>query len=318
MMVGPAAASPAVPTNDTFTYVFIPADMASPMEERTEDATGGLEEDKLINGLKAGSELGPSVDITALTVPTKASKFIAVSVYMDGNDPAAKGLPVNRRLMGLLEAAGLAPQDEIRGPAVVSRYFDNDDAWHRVDILAVECVSDADWVRASLALNRGRKSQGSSLSDILKQQAAQMGMGGGSGGGGGNGEPVVVDGRNGGVYGAEAQAAMAAGGAQVVGADGGAVEVADGSDWIQTGDEIELTFPLPPGATKKDVKVAFKSESLSLEFAGHDVATTGLSGVLGGKVDVDGCTWTLSDGNVVVTMEKKTPGEQWSFALKKT
>ena len=57
MMVGPAAASPAVPTNDTFTYVFIPADMASPMEERTEDATGGLEEDKLINGLKAGSEL---------------------------------------------------------------------------------------------------------------------------------------------------------------------------------------------------------------------------------------------------------------------
>ena len=302
----PPPATTGGPSNTTFSYVFIPAVMEEPLEERTLDATGGLENDALIAALKGGTELGPNVDITALTVPTKTSNFVAVSVYMNGNSEA-ESMPVNRRIMGLLTAAGLPPRDNIKGPVAVSRYFDNDDAWHRIDLRADECVSDADWVRASLALNRGRKTQGSSLSDILKQQGAQMGLGSN----GPNGAPVIVDGRNGGAYGAEAAAAAAA--TTGAGASEGKIEGGE-EDFIQTGDEIELTVPLPPGATKKDVRVKFLPDRLTLSFEGHDGA--GLKGTLGGKIDLDGCTWTVGDGNVVITMEKKAEGN-WPFALRK-
>ena len=323
-MIGPAvpaAAAASVPTNETYVYVYIPADMSEPMEERTGNAMGGLDSDDLMKTLKAGEEMGPVVDITALTVPNKRNNFIAISVYVGGN-AEAKQLPVNRRVTGLMVAAGLNPGDEgLRGPAVVSRYFDNDDAWHRIDIRREDCTSDADWVRSSLALNKGRKMQGSSLSNILKQQASQIGGGGGGGGGGlfgGNGDPVVVDGRSGGAYGAEALSAAggAAGepGAAVVGGDGGATD-GGGCDWVQTGDEIELTFPVPEGATKKNVRCAFKPDRLDLSFEGHEGA--GLKGDLGGLIDIDGCGWTIGEGKIVVTMEKKVPDVEWGFALKK-
>ena len=85
--------------------------------------------------------------------------------------------------------------------------------------------------------------------------------------------------------------------------------------FIQTGDEIELTIPLPPGVTKKDVRVKFHTERLTLSIEGNEAA--GIKGSLGGKVDLDGCTWAVTNGNVVITMEKRDPGRQWAFAVTK-
>ena len=103
-------------------------------------------------------------------------------------------------------------------------------------------------------------------------------------------------------------------GAAVVGGDGGATD-GGGCDWVQTGDEIELTFPVPEGATKKNVRCAFKPDRLDLSFEGHEGA--GLKGDLGGLIDIDGCGWTIGEGKIVVTMEKKVPDVEWGFALKK-
>jgi len=63
---------------ERFSYVFVPADITLPLEERTESAEGGLEDDKLSKSLRAGSELGPNIDITAVrqfTRPSGGNRF---------------------------------------------------------------------------------------------------------------------------------------------------------------------------------------------------------------------------------------------------
>ena len=71
-------------------------------------------------------------------------------------------------------------------------------------------------------------------------------------------------------------------------------------------------MPLPEGATKSSVKATFHSASLRLAFDGADGPL--LDGQLGGGVDVDGCSWTIEDGSVTVTLEKANP-TQWSSLL---
>lgn len=126
---------------ERFTYVYIPADMSRAIEERSESAEGGLEDDKLNLVLRSGSEIGPNLDIIAVTVPTINSFYKAVSLYKSGNDGCEK-LEVNRRVVGLLTACGLQLKDEIRGDCVLSRMVDNDDdLWKRISITAAECTS---------------------------------------------------------------------------------------------------------------------------------------------------------------------------------
>merc|ERR1712194_747832 len=65
-----------------------------------------------------------------------------------------------------------------------------------------------------------------------------------------------------------------------------------GYTWSQKGDEVQVLFKLPKAVTKKDVKVGFKSASLSVAVSGDAL----LDGGLGGKVDTDDCTWCLASG----------------------
>merc|ERR1719183_419300 len=60
--------------------------------------------------------------------------------------------------------------------------------------------------------------------------------------------------------------------------------------WQQKGEEIQVRFPLDQPATKKDISVKFKSSSLSVSVRGESL----LDGNLGGKVEVDDCTWCLT------------------------
>merc|ERR1719162_2268713 len=60
--------------------------------------------------------------------------------------------------------------------------------------------------------------------------------------------------------------------------------------WQQKGEEIQIRIPCDPPVTKKDVSVKFKSSSLSVSVRGESI----IDGNLGGKVEVDECTWCLS------------------------
>merc|ERR1719272_1470179 len=61
--------------------------------------------------------------------------------------------------------------------------------------------------------------------------------------------------------------------------------------WSQKGEEVHIRFPLdPPATNKKDISATFKSNSLKVVIRGE----TTLDGALGGKVDVDDCTWCLT------------------------
>lgn len=275
---------------ERFTYVRIPADISEPIEARTESAEGGLESDLLIKTLKEGTEIGPNVDIVALTVPTIKTNYTAVSIYQNGNS-GTESLQVNTRIMGLMEACGLKPNGETRGDVFVSRYVDDDkEIWKRVDFLVEDCSSDAQWVKDSLKLNAGRSISGSSLSSILANQAAAAG---GAGGGGRVNEKDA----------------------------GFSTQDQDNKSklscfWTQTPDEIEGVSPLPRDfeVTKKDVKVKFLQTRLEVSFKGQP--DVNLTGDLGGPIDIDGCTWNFDGkGNIVVSMEKKQTGSEWPFAL---
>merc|ERR1740129_2603081 len=73
-----------------------------------------------------------------------------------------------------------------------------------------------------------------------------------------------------------------------------------GYSWRQDADEVEVSVSLPNDATKAQVKVKFQSRSLRVEHAGSVV----LEGQLAAVCSPEGCTWTLSKGRLVVSLEK--------------
>jgi len=87
-----------------------------------------------------------------------------------------------------------------------------------------------------------------------------------------------------------------------------------GYTWSQKGDEVQVLFKLPKAVTKKDVKVGFKSASLSVAVSGDAL----LDGGLGGKVDTDDCTWCLASGGteLQVMLTKQDAKNTWPGLLK--
>ena len=78
--------------------------------------------------------------------------------------------------------------------------------------------------------------------------------------------------------------------------------------WTQQDDEVEIVFPFEIDLDKKKLKVLFLPRSVKIVYEG----STFLEIRLYGKVDVDGCVWTM-DGKrkVVMTMEKGEEGTSW-------
>lgn len=85
--------------------------------------------------------------------------------------------------------------------------------------------------------------------------------------------------------------------------------------WMQQGEEVHIRFPLnPPASTKKDISVTFKTNALKVLIRGEII----LDSILGGKVDVDCCTWCLSSAkDELQVMLTKTDGktEAWKDLL---
>jgi len=261
-----------------FTYVYLPCDNSKPLEERSESADGGLENDRLIAALRSGTEIGPNVDIVAVTIPSSSNQYEAVSLYCNGNANSSQ-LPVNDRVMGIMRAAGLAPSNDVRGDAVLSRYVDNEqaDVWKRIDFTAADCSSDSPWILAAAASQRQRgraMSPGSSLSGMLQQAA----------------------------------------GLQKQKQQQNANKLPEGCTFTASTDEIELTVPLPDGGyTKKDISVKFSTHALEVDVAGKSI----IRGDLGGAIDLDGSTWTLDGAkkSVIISLEKRYAGQDWPFIL---
>jgi hypothetical protein len=86
-----------------------------------------------------------------------------------------------------------------------------------------------------------------------------------------------------------------------------ATAAGDGYTWSQTEDELELVIKAPAGTKGKDVKSKFTASMCSVKVG----AEVNVEVNLFGKVTPDGCTWQMSDGNVVVTLEKAVEGESW-------
>jgi hypothetical protein len=89
----PAASDPSGPPlpGERFTFVFLPCGETRRVTERSLLVGGvGLDQDLLGKALRgARSEIGPAVDITALSAPSPSTgQVLAVSLYTDGNDGA--------------------------------------------------------------------------------------------------------------------------------------------------------------------------------------------------------------------------------------
>jgi len=101
------------------------------------------------------------------------------------------------------------------------------------------------------------------------------------------------------------------------GTDGNAEEVEraeDGYTWSQKADEVQISFKLAKSAAKKDVKVTFKPSSISVTVHGNSM----LDGTLAGRVDLDDCTWCLTNGGqeLQVMLTKQDGSSSWKDLLK--
>eukprot|EP00041_Stephanoeca_diplocostata_P031757 m.997616 g.997616 ORF g.997616 m.997616 type:complete len:372 (+) comp24022_c1_seq24:70-1185(+) len=86
-----------------------------------------------------------------------------------------------------------------------------------------------------------------------------------------------------------------------------------GYTWEQDPSDLEIKVPVPVGIKGKDITVKFAPASVKIAVKG---APIDLDLQLLSKVATDGCTWSLSDGVLCVSMEKATDGETWSALVK--
>ncbi|CAE7908203.1 nudcd1 [Symbiodinium microadriaticum] len=73
--------------------------------------------------------------------------------------------------------------------------------------------------------------------------------------------------------------------------------------WRQDTEEVEISVHVPSDAAKADIKVQFQPKSLKVLHCGRTL----VEGALAAPCCPEGCTWTLSKGALVVTLEKASP-----------
>ena len=82
----------------------------------------------------------------------------------------------------------------------------------------------------------------------------------------------------------------------------------EGYKWSQTPEDVEVLVPLPEGAKGKDCSVKFSKRKLII------AVKNGLSLTLDplyGDIRTDDSSWTVSKGELVITMEKAKETEVW-------
>ena len=320
--VGVSAHDPSGGDGDKFTCVMVPADDSRPFRELTmirgsDESGAGVRKDLLPDRLKpffrsrgskspddgddddvdisllrgrfeSGQLLGTegtpteisdesirkvastgSVEVFSLTRPCETSLGRGVNIYLD-EAGMLKRLPLNSRATQLAERAGFSPPPQFYGDVFLGRIRGRSDGSQENEGFdkTEDMAPDAKWLLNAVRENVERQMQENAATGRQDFQPAADGT------------------------------------------EGKAKVERKGFTWIQEEDEVELTVPLPDvgeaPATKRDVKVVYRSQSVSIKLRGVEV----LNLELFAPVDVDGCTWTMdqrSDGHdskIVVTCEK--------------
>jgi len=255
-----------------FTALNQNADKAVLMEQLKQRTGIDLQEKakngELVDGALENLMSATSVEIFPVLLPTKDTDFTAVSVYCDDKG-VAKDLEENTRASGLVQACGY-PSQTFRGDVFIGKVFDDtEDEWRRVDFTLKDCSGDAHWVQLCKRQRQNRSSgdMASLASKVGANNPAHI-------------TPAMMD-----------QSAPSGD--------------TDKYAWRQTEEEVEVTFKkegLQKG-DKKVVKVVFARERLKVEAKG-DVL---IDSKLHAPTNVDECTWTLSDGELQVTLAKAEP-----------
>ena len=82
-------------------------------------------------------------------------------------------------------------------------------------------------------------------------------------------------------------------------------------EWEQTASDLTCTLSLPDGTRKPSISVAFRPRNLSVRLVG---GVTIAEGELCGALTPADCSWHLSGGELVLTLEKAAPGV-WASVL---
>jgi len=100
---------------------------------------------------------------------------------------------------------------------------------------------------------------------------------------------------------------------EAVSNNSGLTEEVDEGDYKYTQDEddIEITFPIGTDVTKRDVKIEFLRRELRV------TKPISFSIKLWKLVDVDGCSWTMGDGKVKISLQKQGGGHWPQLAQEK-
>lgn len=82
----------------------------------------------------------------------------------------------------------------------------------------------------------------------------------------------------------------------------------DGYTWRDQGNDMEVVIEVEKGTSKKDIKIEFKKQEIRMtKPVAHHLK-------LFKPVDVDGCNWTVGNGQVILTLEKGV-SEPWAKLL---
>jgi len=231
----------------------------------------GGDPEKLTSQAIANATADGSVETFPLVRPSSTNKNQGVYIYLD-EVGLLKHLPNNQRASKLALQCGYNPAPNFYGDVFVGRVSSVPNL-RNIDIETTDIIdTTSEWmVRAP--------SENVAWQQMLNEVT----------GGQGDSQPSVA------------------------GTDGVAAESTDGLySWLQNDEEIEITVSLSKkieggsSVNKSLIKVSFQMQKIIVKYSSETL----LELKLYSKLDVDGCTWTLDSGKLVVTAEKSNE-ETW-------
>ena len=277
----------------------------------TPDAAQRLDsmDDETVVNLIYKSQVSPSCDISALTIPMPANNYMAVSLYAADNAPA-HNLPANPRATALMTACGHGSGGGggVHGDVFVGRAHDNEatDVWERLDFTVADASPESEWCRVARQAGGGGgagRAAAYSLSNLVQQAQTQQQASGGT-----TQQPMqIIDGSAQGNNNCNSN----------YGLNGAPPVIESWGTWTQTDDEVELRLSVAAGTKAKYCKVSFSRTSLKVVVAGQVL----LQGTPFDPIVTDECTYTIDDGGpsgreLCITLSKTEQGRVWCFVAK--
>ncbi len=326
-----------MPLTGDFTFVLIPADINETIREMKASKSGGLEKDALLQFAKEyfasqQSSSSASVNITAVTVPTKDNNYTACSIYSITPDDQPQLPPpiLNHRatdfltacghtvvLSGNINDSGSSSGNAIYGDAFCGRAYDDERTeWERMDMTAIEMDIKADWCRTARRVGGGGgtgRASTPSLSNLAQQIMSNPNSSGGSTGT----SPMEI-----------IQDTSTPRPLNNYGMDGNDPVVEPWGTWIQSNDDIEMRILVPITTTSKQCKIQFHKNTLKVAVNNEAI----LEGTTYDPIAIDECTYTLQDmknnersasnepqqqqRELCITIGKVEAGRTWMYIVK--